>query len=836
MRQTLAGAWTLQREDSPQQWKARLPGDNLSALLEAGVVEDPYYGTNELALQWLGRSGWRFERTFSLPAEATSRKYHYLHLDSVDTVARVLVNRHEVAAQENMFRAIRADLTGRLIGGENTLTVAIRGPEERAVEKAATLPYPVPHQYYPVQSPHRNLLRKVQCHSGWDWGPALMVSGIYGEMYIGATDRERIESVRLFVRRGADSRWEVDVVTELFLYEAGEVSLSATLAGERESKRLSLATGTSTATLTLTVKDPELWWPNGYGDQPLYEVQVESDHDSWSGKTAFRTLELRNEEDSYGTSLLFRINGTDLFAKGANWIPADAMPSRQTDELITRLLEDAREAHMNMIRVWGGGQYESNHFYNECDRLGLLIWQDFMFSCSLYPSDREFLASVRGEVSFQVKRLQHHPSIALWCGNNENVGALTWFDVSRTNRDRYIIDYDRLNEGAVGSVVRDLDPSRPWWPSSPAAGPGDFSDNWHDDSRGDMHYWSVWHEGKPFEAYYEVTPRFCSEFGFQSFPSAETVATFAPPEERNVTSPLMDHHQRSEGGNEIIISTIARYFRFPSRFEEFIYLSQVQQAMAISTAVEYWRSRRPVCMGALYWQLNDLWPVASWSSVEYTGRWKLLHYAARRFFRPVQLILIPGEEQQTEAYLVNDTLEPVTGTLTYTLRSFDGTVLAQERLERSVEPESSFRAAVVPPPAAAERPATATARREPRAPGSYFLEAHFEPTAGSTAAPDQEPMRAISLSAVPKRCELGRATVSAEIRGGRETVEVELATDLPVFYVSLEVPDPLVRFSDNGVHLMPGEARVIKVERKNGHESGWFQRELTLRTLNEIGR
>ena len=834
MRQNLAGTWTLLRTESPQSWETSLPGDNLSALLDSGAVEDPYFGTNELDLQWIGRANWRYERSISLSSDLLNKKYHYLHLESVDTVCAVTVNGNEVARQENMFRPVRADLTGRITSGENTIVVDLFAPEERAVEKASELRYPVPHQNYPVQSPHRNLLRKVQCHSGWDWGPALMVSGVYGAMYLGATDRERIESVRIFNRKESDTRWAVEFLIELYAYEPGEVPLTASVAGSSEKRSIPVEAGLSSVTLTVVVDEPELWWPRGYGEQPLYQATVESENDHWSGNTAFRTLELVNEDDAYGTNLAFRVNGKEIWAKGANWIPADALPGRQTEKLISRLLEDAATANMNMLRVWGGGQYESEHFYNECDRLGIMIWQDFMFSCSLYPAEQEFLASVRGEVAYQVKRLQHHPSIALWCGNNENVGALTWFDESINNRDRYIIDYDRLNEGAVGSVVRDLDPSRAWWPSSPAAGPGDFSDNWHDDSRGDMHYWSVWHEGKPFEAYYEVTPRFCSEFGFQSFPSPESVASFAPEEERNLTSPIMDHHQRHPRGNEVIIATIGRYFRFPSAFEEFIYLSQVQQAMAITTAVEYWRSRRPICMGALYWQLNDLWPVASWSSIEYSGRWKLLHYAAKRFFRPVHLVLIRKENQQTEAYMVNDTFEPVRGTLVYKIRRFDGEVIAEETQELSVAPESSVRAALVAPPAAAEKPIAASDLHQPAPAGSYFVEAVFTPETS-----DGEPITAVALSAVPKRCELQRCEVTAtprEVSGSGGDVEIELRGDRPAFFIALEVEDPLVRFSDNGFHLMPDEPRMITVTETAGHEARWFEENLRIRTLNAVGR
>ncbi len=837
MRHDLAGTWILQRADSPQSWEATLPGDNLSALLDSGAVEDPYFGTNELDLQWIGRTDWRYERSFSVSPDLAGKKYHYLHLESVDTVCSVTVNGREIARQENMFRALRADLSGKVAAGKNRIAVSLFSPEERAIEKAGELPYPVPHQHYPVQSPHRNLLRKVQCHAGWDWGPALMVSGIYGEIYVGGTDQERIESVRLFPRRKSSSRWTVEFVIELYAYEAGEVALSASVAGVSERRTVPVETGVSSVSMSLTVENPELWWPRGYGEQPLYEATVESENDRWRGNAAFRTLELVNEEDEYGRSLAFRINEKDIWAKGANWIPADALPGRASGGRITRLLEDAAVANMNMLRLWGGGQYESAHFYNECDRLGIMVWQDFMFSCSLYPADHEFLASVRGEVAYQVKRLQHHPSIVLWCGNNENVGALTWFEESIRNRDRYIIDYDRLNEGAVGSIVRDLDPSRPWWPSSPAAGPGDFSDNWHDDTKGDMHYWSVWHEGKPFEAYYEVTPRFCSEFGFQSFPSPETVASFAPPEERNITSPIMDHHQRHPRGNEVIIATIGRYFRFPSTLEEFIYLSQVQQAMAITAAVEYWRSRRPICMGALYWQLNDLWPVASWSSLEYSGRWKLLHYAAKRFFRPVHLVLIPGEDQQTEAFVVNDTFEPVTGTLVYKLRRFDGAIIAEEARELSVAPESSVRAALVAPPAAAGKPTTASALHPPAPKGSYFVEATF-----TLRASGEEPRTALALSAAPKRCELRPCEVTATPRaaandgGGSDGVEIELRSDRPAFYVSLEVEDPLVRLSDNGFHLMPEAARLITVTETAGHEASWFRDNLRIRTVNEIGR
>ncbi len=316
---------------------------------------------------------------------------------------------------------------------------------------------------------------------------------------------------------------------------------------------------------------------------------------------------------------------------------------------------------MNMVRVWGGGHYENDIFYDLCDQLGILVWQDCMFSCSLYPATSWFLKSVKDEITYQVKRLKDHPSLALWCGNNEDVGALTWFESSRRERDKYLIDYDRLNEGIIGKTIKELDPLRKWWSSSPSAGESDYSDCWHDDSKGDMHYWSVWHEGKPFEAYKEIIPRFCSEFGFQSFPSLPLLTKVITHDgtknvdsgEFNLSSSVMEHHQRNDRGNTIILSTMLRYFHLPSSFAHQIYISQIQQSFAMQTAIEYWRSNRPRCMGTLFWQLQDNWPVASWSSIEYGGKWKALQYEAKRFYNPL-LLTFQKQDEEIALIGVND--------------------------------------------------------------------------------------------------------------------------------------------------------------------------------------
>jgi beta-mannosidase len=505
-------------------------------------------------------------------------------------------------------------------------------------------------------------------------------------------------------------------------------------------------------------------------------------------RIGLRTLALVNRKDKAGLSMTIRVNGVDVFCKGANWIPTDALPQRQTTARLEHLLRSAAWAHMNMLRVWGGGQYEREEFYSLCDEKGILIWQDMMFACSLYPATPAFLARVEPEIRHQVKRLRDHPCIALWCGNNEDVGALTWFPESREHRDRYIVDYDRLNEGIVGRIVDECDPTRTFWPSSPSAGRGDYSDNWHDDARGDMHYWSVWHEGKPFSAYYAVKPRFCSEFGYQSFPSLHTIRTYAEEEDLNVTSPVMEHHQRHRGGNAIITEMFARYFRVPESFENFVYLSQVQQALAIKTAVEYWRHLRPLCMGTLYWQLNDNWPVCSWSSVEYDGSWKLLHYAARRFFAPT-LLAAQLTEGRIEVWLTNDRREEVRQEAAIRLLDFEGKVLREEAL--------SARA-----PAGSARLLKSYALSDlAPSPAEAFLSV--------TLTTDGETIDNTLFLTEPKRCRLAKAVIKSDVRATEKGYVVRLSSDKPAFHVSLSVAGIPGEFEDNFFTLLPGVPRSV---------------------------
>ncbi len=808
----LSGEWELRQKGKKEAIPARIPGDILSALVASGAAPDPYFAREELAVQWVGREDWVLSRSFSLPEALARKACLFLHFESIDTCAEVRLNDKSVGVSRNMFVRRRFDVAGAARSGENRIEVHLSSPEREAEAESGKLPYPIPHNEFPVQSPHRNLIRKVQCHSGWDWGPCLMVSGLYGRVHLGASSSHRIEYVHTRQRRKSDRLWEVEVTVEIVARREQAATVVAALSGKSAKREVVLKPGEQSVALVLPIDNPELWWPAGSGEQPLYELTVSTEEDELRKRIAFRRLEVAAIDDERGRSMTFRVNGRNLFCKGANWIPTDALPSRQTREVYEELLQSAVDANMNMLRVWGGGQYEADEFYELCDEKGLLVWQDFMFACSTYPASPDFLANVRAEVVHQVKRLKDHPSIALWCGNNENLGALGLYPETRKDRDRYLVDYDRLYEGTIGATVEALDPERTFWPSSPSGGRGDYSDGWHDDSRGDMHYWSVWHEGRPFAAYYDVTPRFCSEFGFQSFPSVAALDSFVPPGQRNLTSPVMEHHQRHPRGNSVIIESLSRYFRFPEGIENFLYLSQVQQALAVRTAVEYWRSRRPDCMGALYWQLNDLWPVASWSSIEYGGKWKLLHYAARRFFRPVHLcpFVVDG---RIEVWGCNDTATTLRGRFALDFLSFSGALKESQTQAATLKAEAATRLASI------ELSTLSFAPRE------RFLRVGFH---SGDLAVDNE-----LFLAYPKECELLDPEIRMEIRGAEGEPDgtaftVELSAERPAFYVALDAGATPGRFDDNCFTLIPGRAKVVRFLPRSGSQSGATRGEVRL--------
>jgi beta-mannosidase len=679
----LAGMWQIESADGRHRADYPVPGDVHSALIAAGVIPHPYRGRNEYDVRWVAEEEWIARRSFDFKGKGS----WYLDIDYLDTVADVSLNGAVVFSAANAFRRYRPDVTKQLKAGENTIEIRFHSNVKRAAELQAAQPFYVPYALQNCPIPNGNMLRKPACDFGWDWNIALAPFGLYGRIVLRRNAAVRIETLQVLQTHNGDGSVDVDVDMLLTGSGEGPVAYAIAFNGETQESVEDGHAGFQSHMARFHVAEPKLWWPSGSGEQHLYDLEVRCGDQVERRRIGLRKIELLTTPDEAGSRFAFRVNGREIFCKGANWIPADALPSNATPELTEKLLRSAVAANMNMVRVWGGGRYEQDFFYDLCDELGLLVWQDFMFACNLYPSTDEFLDEVKEEVDYQVRRLGHHACLALWCGDNELIGALTWFEESRKNRDRYLVSYDRLNR-IVEGAMRAADETAIWWPSSPSPGPLSFGDAWHDDRSGDMHFWSVWHEGKSFEHYRDVKPRFCSEFGFQSFPPLSTVKRFATSEEDlNIASAVMESHQKNAGGNARIAETMFRYFRFPMDFGNFCYLSQIQQGLAIRTAVEYWRSLKPHCTGTLYWQLNDTWPVASWSSLDHGGGWKALHYMARRFFAPAAAFAIPEKGGRLAVMGLNDGLEPIQLDVELVSIAPNGEATALPRLKGEAAPD-----------------------------------------------------------------------------------------------------------------------------------------------------
>lgn len=669
-----------------------LPGDVHTALHQAKLIPDPYFGRNEEQVQWVAERLWVVERSFKMrDAEGD----WYLDIDYLDTVASVYVNDFLALEAANSFRRYRPDVSSMLKAGDNKIRIIFKSSIAEGAERQGKQPFYIPYNPGNSPIPDGNMLRKPQCHFGWDWNIAIAPLGLYGTIAVKKLETARIEHVVTRQTHNVDGSVDLQVTATLFAKAAGVAQVSFALDREHVRLDVGVAPGETRINHVFHIDAPRLWWPSGNGPQELYALAVGLPGEVVTKQIGLRTIELITTPDAAGARFAFKVNGHEIFCRGANWIPADALYSLSSPAKTEDLLQSAKSANMNMIRVWGGGFYEQDYFYDLCDRLGLMVWQDFMFACNLYPSTEDFLDNVAIEVEYQVRRLSSHPSIALWCGDNELVGALTWFEESRKDRDRYLVSYDRLNRTIEQALKRAL-PEALWWPSSPASGYLDFGDAWHADGSGDMHYWSVWHENKSFDNYRSVRPRFCSEFGFQSYTSLPVIKTYADAKDMNVASPVMELHQKNAGGNERIAGTMFRYFRFPKDFPNFVYLSQIQQGLAIKTAVEYWRSLKPHCMGTIYWQLNDTWPVASWSSLDYGGRWKAMHYLVKRFFQPVAVAAIPTDDGKSIRFsVVNDTLEEVSVDLSVSILTMKGERKHLKNVQAMCSPDAAVTALAI---------------------------------------------------------------------------------------------------------------------------------------------
>lgn len=804
MRQRLEAGWLLVQPERSINAPFSIPGDVHSALLAEGLIADPYFRDNEYAVDWVHQASWAIERNFELePGFLEGRCV--LQFDQLDCIGSVFINDALVAKTESQFIHFNVDVTEFVTSGKNHIRILFDSASAVAKQRAEAFPFELPYLSWNCRVPHNNMLRKTPCHAGWDWNICLMPLGIYGELSLLSVKTHFIEDIK-FEQTFHDDNVSLQVTAYVQVVQATTVACELSVANAVGATQELLSPGLQKLTWSLDVIKPDLWWPVGRGAQRRYPISIKIGDQQLSEQIGFRKIKIVQTPDASGAGFELSVNNQSLFMRGANWIPADALPQRIEPETVRELLQSAVDANMNMLRVWGGGQYEPDWFYDLCDEFGILVWQDFMFSCNHYPAaDAGWLELVKEEATQQVRRLSKHPCLALWCGDNELVGALKWWEVTRSNRDRYLANYSRLNhslELTTQTEINDVD----FWPSSPSVGQLDFGDGWKNDAAGDMHFWDVWHEAKPFSAYQDIHPRFCSEFGFQSFPSYPVIKTFTDAKDRNVSSPIMEVHQRNVGGNARIVETLVRYFKFPDSFERMVFLSQCQQAMAIKTAVEYWRMLKPHCMGTLYWQLNDTWPVASWASLEYGGGWKLLHYAARRFYQPVLVAMVPGNEKFSIAgpmqlKVVSDLADSISLQIELNAYTENGEIVKTSSYTVDVAADGVVLIDTFEPEA---RAAIAYYRWSWRY-TSDTAHGHDLSVEGEVFHNEYwlKPYKDLSLP-TPK--------VEAVVTQQEDKPCIVLTTDKPAYFVSVNIGGNQI-FSDNGFTLLPGEVKRLFVSR-----------------------
>ena len=793
---SLADGWSFFEAKSKRWLSAEVPGCVHLDLLRHGLIKDPFWGSNELDLQWIEHEDWKYRTTFTVPAEALAAEHIDLVADGLDTLATIFLNGKELARTENMFTRYRFAVKGLLRKGQNELEIRF----------ASTVPYIAKNKakdhFWEWNDPVGgcSLVRKEQCQFGWDWGPRFVTAGIYKRIALESWSANRIESL-LVEQTHAKGAVKLRIKPETFAKAPASsfrsrLSLDGKVVAEVEG-------------LEIDVTDPQLWWTNGLGAQTLYDLEVEllgnegEVIDRAKRRIGLRTIELDRHADQWGESFQFVINGVPIFAKGANWIPAHSFVNAPDRAFYDNLLGSAAEAHMNMIRVWGGGIYEMEEFYDLCDEKGLLVWQDFMYACALYPGDPRFLKLAQEEAEHQVKRLSHRACLALWCGNNEIEQMVS--DATKTSGRKKA--YEAIFYKMLPKVVSKFGGATPYWPSSPH-NPEGWEKGHNNENAGDSHFWDVWHSRHNVKRYEEKGFRFCSEFGMQSYSSPEIAATFCPPEQFNVFSPAMENHQKNAAGNQIILDYVSRRYRFPKDYASLAYLSQLNQAYCMKVGIEHFRRSMPRTMGALYWQLNDCWPVFSWSSIEFGGHWKALHYEAKRFFAPLLVSAhVPGDEKagkgnyttstihDVNIYTVYDAPQEASGELKWALYHLDGRILRRGSKKVTLSyGKSVLQEKLDFAPEIAKHKAGNLVLRT-------WVEIQRQTAAQSTV-----------FFTAPRMIDLPRAPVDVSIQEmDSRHFEVELVSPVFQYQVEFTLPKIAHRASDNYVDLFPGIPHRIQI-------------------------
>jgi len=835
----LTSDWQFRQSGKNEWYPATVPGCVHLDLLNNHLIEDPFYRDNETKVQWIENEDWEYRLVFDVRREILAKKHLQLVFEGLDAYATVTLNGQKIIEADNMFHPWDADVKSLLKEQGNELIILFRSPIKKVLPQLEKMNQKLPamSDLSVGTSPYT---RKAPYHYGWDWGPRLVTSGIWQPANLEAWDHFKIVDQKFDVKQLSPKKALIGMSIEVVSDIDSEALLKVS---DDENNfllddQIHLKIGSNTITKTIEIPHPKIWWPNGYGNnitpitqllnrpitqspdkQPLYSLQTEisTEQESFitSKKIGLRTLELKREKDQWGENFTIVVNGVPIFAKGANWIPSDSFTPRVTKEKYRHLLTSVVQANMNMLRIWGGGIYESDDFYDLCDELGILVWQDFMFSCALYPGDDQFLESVKQEATHQVRRLRHHPAIALWCGNNEIEMGWHGWDWQEKLPASMWEDYLKLFQCTLPEVCHKEDPQRFYWPSSPASDSAAII-NPNDQDHGDTHYWGVWHGREPFDNYKKHLPRFISEYGFQSFPAPESVKKFTTKEDHDIFSPVMLIHQKNNQGNAIIKEYLEKYYAVPKNFNNFLLLSQILQAEGIKVGAEHFRRIRPHCMGSLYWQLNDCWPVASWSSIDYYGNWKALHYYARRFYSPV-LISLNCENDDYKFYIVSDVAEPIEAQLQVNIMTFTGTTFMKCEKQVLIRP---FESAVF------------HSIRKKDIPDLFKTEEIFifcTLTSGDSIISENT-----FYFDLPKNLKLTPPEINTAIKQVDHGFEIILSSKKLARSVILIARDIEGFFEDNFFDLIPGRERKIRFFTQSSIKKVAFENALSIQTLFEL--
>lgn len=797
---TLNGTWQLSAgHRSLESVDMQIPGTVLSGLLAAGKIKDPFYRTNEDATRALFWKDYVFTRTFDVDEELLAQQHIVLVCEGLDTLAEISINGTFLAKTDNMHRTWKFQAKKLLHPGKNEIQIVFRS----VLRFIEDYPYEAHKKinYIPCGSMKGNqLLRKAHSMFGWDWGPQTIDAGIFRDIYLQGYSHARIEDIRIHQQHAKN----VSVQTSITLSESvpGQklcVELSEDGADKPLQTKLCKTNADGVAAVDFVIENPKLWWPNDYGDQPLYIVRTTlldedgTSLESITRRIGLRTLTISQEKDEWGNEFAFCVNGVKIFTRGGNYIPDDCLYTRITEKKLDYILESCRRAHFNCVRVWGGGYYPSDAFYDLCDEKGLIVWQDLMYACNVYDVTDAFAENCRQETYDNVRRLRHHASLGLWCGNNEIESAWDHWGDFQKETPYLRADYIRLFEEVLPKAVQEADGETFYWHSSPSSG-GCF-DNPDDANRGDTHYWDVWHGQKPFTDYRKYFFRFCSEFGFQSFPCAKTVNSFTLEDDRNIFSRVMESHQKNDAANGKMLYYLSENLRYPKDLTHLLYASQVLQGMAIKYGVDHWRRNRGRCMGTLYWQINDEWPAPSWSSIDYFGRWKALHYMAQKFYAP-HAVSMTLEDHRCHVYFSNESFETTEYSLTLSIRDLSGNVLETYETKGNSPAFSAIETAVVDICSWEDQK------------DDVFLEAVIH-------TKDQKVLKDVETLVPYKYLNLKNPVISTEAEETNDAFILHISSDCFAPFVALDFDDADVIFSDNFFHLTDKTVQDIIVKKED---------------------